>query len=60
MNTVNKTALPEALWEMNEKPMPTFPTSNVLYFLYGGDLLRKLQWRKSETVQQICQHTLTT
>ena len=32
MNTVNKTALPEALWEMNEKPMPTFPTSNVLYF----------------------------
>ena len=33
MNTVNKTALPEALWEMNEKLMPTFPTSNVLYFM---------------------------
>ena len=33
MNTVDKTALPEALWERNEKLMPTFPTSNVLYFM---------------------------
>ena len=43
MNTANKTALAEALWEMIEKPMPTLPTSNVLHLLDEGDLLSKLQ-----------------
>ena len=56
MNTANKPALAEALWKTTEKPMPTFPTSNVLYLLDGGDLLSKLQWKRGETVQQICQH----
>ena len=55
MNTANKPALAEALWEMTGKHMPALPTSNVLYVLDGGDLLSKLQWKKGETVQQIFQ-----
>ena len=43
MNTANEPALAEVLWEMTEKPMPTLPTSNVLYLLDGGDLVSKLQ-----------------
>ena len=56
MNTANKPALTEALWEMTEKSMPNLPTSNNLHLLDGGDLLSKLQWKHGETVQQICQH----
>ena len=56
LNTTHKPALPEALWEMTEKPIPTLPTSNVLYLLDGGDLLSKLQWKKGQMVQQICWH----
>ena len=41
---------------MTEKPIPTLPTSNVLYLLDGGDLLSKLQWKKGQMVQQICWH----
>ena len=55
MNTAKKPALAEALWEMTGKQMPALPTSNVLYVLDGGDLPRKLQWKKGENVQQICQ-----
>ena len=47
MNTANKPALTEALWEMTEKSMPNLSTSNNLYLLDGGDLLSK---------PQICQH----
>ena len=39
MNTANKPALAEALWEMTEKQMLTFSASNVLYLLDRGDLL---------------------
>ena len=56
MNTANKPAHTETLWKMTEKSMPTSPTCNVLYLLDGGNLLNKLQWKKGETVQQICQH----
>ena len=55
MNTANKPALGEALWEMTGKPMPALRTSNVLYVVDGGDLLSKLLWKKGEMVQQICQ-----
>ena len=58
MNTANEPALAEVLWEMTEKPMPTLPTSNVLYLLDGGDLVSKLQQKKGETVQQIWRHRI--
>ena len=34
----------------------TLPASNVLYLIDGGNLFSKLQWKKGETVQQVCQH----
>ena len=59
MNTANKQALVEALWQITEKTIPTLPTSNVLYLLDAGDLLNNLQWKKGETIQQICQHYIS-
>ena len=54
VNTGNKPAVAEALWEMTEMPIPTLPTSCNLYLLDGSYLLSKLQWKKGETIQQIC------
>ena len=56
MNTTNKPALAETLWETTETPKPTLPTKNVIYLFEKGDLISKLQWKKGETVPQIYQH----
>ena len=37
------------------KAMPTLWTSDAIYFLGGRDLLSNLQWKKGQTILQICQ-----
>ena len=59
MNTTNKPALADTLWEMTEKPKLILAISNVMYLLDKGDLLNKLLRMKGERYSRFTSIMLT-